>query len=442
MLRKKIASLIALFLWTSVAYVQTPDPYEFRPMKLLPATSVKNQEQTGTCWSFAATSLLESELLRQGKDTHDLSEMYTVRWVYRQKCENYVRRLGAAQFGQGGLVHDKFNVIARYGLMPESAYPAKKPLNHTDIETTLRTLCDTFIAQAKRNALVENWLTQIDSVLDAEFGPVPTTFVYRGVQYTPTSFRDYLGIKPEHYVHLTSFTHHPFWSYFVLEVPDNFSNGQYYNVPLNDLMRCLNYALQTGYTVAWDTDVSNPGFSAKEGLAIAPDIDWKNSTPEQAAAVFKYWEPEKVVTQEMRQRAFDRLETQDDHLMHITGIVNENQGGLFYAVKNSWGEIFDRKGYLYASNAYMRLNTLSISLHVNALPPDIRQRMGLALVAEARTAAPIPGSVTPPAQMQMRPASNNLPAATRMRMQNPNLKTTPAQAYPLPKKAEEAPKER
>ncbi len=435
---RNIATL--LLLWVAIALsagAQSPEPYEFKPMKMLPATAVKNQQNTGTCWSFAAASLLESELMRMGKGTHDLSEMYTVRCIYRQKCENYVRRLGATQFGQGGLVHDKLNAIQRHGLMPESAYPGrkdpKKPLDHSAFEAALKTACDTFIAQAKHGELTEDWLAQIDRILDEEFGRVPTTFVYQGVQYTPTSFRDFLGIKPEHYVHLTSFTHHPFWTYFVLEVPDNFSNGQYYNVPLNDLMRCLNHALQNGYTVGWDADVSNPGFSAKEGLAIVPDIDWNKATPEQAAAVFKYWEPEKVITQEMRQRAFDRLETQDDHLMHITGILNETQGGLFYAVKNSWGEISERKGYLYASNAYMRLNTISLTMHINALPRDIQQRMGIEPVAESKVEAPIPGPATPPAPTRPRTAPDNVPAPTQSRLQNPNLKTTPAERYPLKK---------
>ncbi len=430
-LRKTLLLLALLGLSPSVNG-QSPEPYEFKTVKMLPASSVKNQQQTGTCWSFATASLLESELVRLGKGEHDLSEMYSVRCVYRQKCENYVRRLGTAQFGQGGLVHDKLNAIRQYGVMPESAYPGRKkagqPLNHTALETTLKTLCDTFIAQGKRGELADNWLGKIDSLLDEEFGPVPTTFVYQGVQYTPTSFRDYLGIQPDHYVHLTSFTHHPFWTYFVLEIPDNFSNGYYYNLPLNDLIRCLNHALQNGYTVAWDGDVSNLGFSAKDGLAIVPDLDAKGRGPEQVAATFKYWQPEKVITQEMRQRAFDRLETQDDHLMHITGMLNETQGGLFYAAKNSWGEISDRKGYIYMSNAYLRLNTVSITLHVNALPRDLLPRMGLRPVPES----PLPRAADPSAPTPPRAAPENVPAPVRSRLQNPNIKSAPAEPYPLP----------
>jgi len=183
-LRKTLLLLALLGLSPSVNG-QSPEPYEFKTVKMLPASSVKNQQQTGTCWSFATASLLESELVRLGKGEHDLSEMYSVRCVYRQKCENYVRRLGTAQFGQGGLVHDKLNAIRQYGVMPESAYPGRKragqPLNHTALETTLKTLCDTFIAQGKRGELADNWLSKIDSLLDEEFGPVPTTFVYQGV---------------------------------------------------------------------------------------------------------------------------------------------------------------------------------------------------------------------------------------------------------------------
>ncbi len=366
---------------TAALAAQDAEPYEFKEYKMLPVTSVKSQDQTGTCWSFSTTSFLESEALRQGKGQHNLSEMYIVRNVYHQKCENFVRRLGKAQFGEGGLAHDELNALREYGAVPESVYPGRKdpskPFNHTQLVQRLQAMCLEYIAQAKRGALPENWLAEIDRVLDEEFGPVPAQFTEQNILFTPVSYRDYLGLNADDYVNITSFTHHPFWTGFILEVPDNFAGGQYFNMPLGDLMRCLNYSLQQGYTVEWDADVSNAGFAARHGLAIVPEVDQSSKSKEQLANTFKYWEPEKAVDQAYRQKAFDRLETQDDHLMHIVGMLNEVHGGSYYVVKNSWGEISELKGFLDVSEAYMRLNTLSFTVNKKALPQDIRIRMGL-----------------------------------------------------------------
>lgn len=378
---KKVLFFLLFGAFTLALSAQNAEPYEFKEYKRLPATSVKNQEKTGTCWSFSTTSFLESELIRMGKGEHDLSEMFTVRHAYRMKCENYVRRLGKAQFDDGGLAHDKLNVIKRYGIMPENAYPGRKntdgPLNHDRLLGALKNMCDEFIAQAKKGELKEDWLKIIDQTLDAEFGPAPLQFTYKDVVFTPVSFREYLGLNPDDYVSITSFTHHPFWTSFILEVPDNFANGSFYNLPLGDLMRCLNYSIQQGYTVEWDADVSNKGFARNDGIAVTPEAGWASKSQEQIANTFKYWEPEKVVDQTYRQRLFDRLETQDDHLMHIVGILNETHSGVYYVVKNSWGENAGRDGYLKVSEAYMRLNTISFTVNKNALPRDIRRRMGL-----------------------------------------------------------------
>ena len=377
---KKILLFLLLFCTVSLG-LKAQESYEFSEIKRVNATSVKSQGQTGTCWAFSTASFLESEALRMGKGEHDLSEMFVVRHIYRQKCENYVRRQGKANLSQGGLAHDLLNAVDAYGIVPESVYPGKKdaqaPHNHTAVEKALTELCDGFVADAQKGKLRADWLTAVDSILDESFGKVPLKFTYNGSVFSPVSFRDYLGIKPADYLNLTSFTHHPFWKPFILEIPDNFSNGEFYNLPINELMNTLNYALQQGFGVEWDGDVSNRGFAARNGLAIVPSVDWADKSEAQRSSSFKYWESEKEVSQNYRQQLFDQQETTDDHLMHIVGMVDEAHSGNFYAIKNSWGEISDLKGYVYTSEAYMRLNTVSITLHKDAVPVPVRQRLGL-----------------------------------------------------------------
>ena len=375
---------LLLFLWfaahTVLIFAQTT-PYEFKEYKRNKTTSVKSQDQTGTCWAFSTTSFFESEALRAGKKDLDLSEMYIVRHIYRQKCENYVRRQGNAQFSEGGIAHDAVNAVAQYGIMPESEYPGRKdpnaPFNHGKLEKTLKTLCNGFVADGKDGKLTVDWLASIDQVLDTEFGKVPTKFNYSNVVFTPTSYRDYLGIKTDDYVTITSFTHHPFWGKFILEIPDNWANGEMYNVPISDLMRCAKNSIEQGYTVEWDADVSNEGFAAKNGLAIVPSINWKDKDATAQANTFKLWEAETKITQELRQQLFDRQITTDDHLMHVVGLLDEAHSGLYYVVKNSWGEISDNNGYVYCSEAYMRQNTISFTVHKSAIPEDISRRLGL-----------------------------------------------------------------
>ena len=440
-MKKILFSLFGAVLAMSL-YAQTPEPYEFTEFKRLPATEVKSQGNTGTCWSFSTTSFLESEAIRMGKGSHDFSEIFTVRNIYRQKCENFIRRLGKAQFGEGGLAHDNLNAVRQYGIVPESVYPgrkdASKPHNHSGLEEILKKKCNEFVALAEKGQLPDNWLRQIDDILDTELGPVPIKFTYNNIQFTPSSFRDYLGINPDDYVNITSFSHHPFWTNFILEVPDNFANGSFFNMPLGDLMRCLNNSIQKGFTVEWDADVSNPGFSARNGLALAPEADWSSKSREQIAGTFEFWEPEKPVTQSYRQQLFDRMETQDDHLMHIVGLLNETHGGIYYVVKNSWGEISDLKGFVYVSEAYMRLNTLSFTLHKNALPKDIRQRMGLeaepggGIKAES-DADNSPGGAAPASSGADIPPPPGAAPASNSKLRNPHLKTMPAQRAPASK---------
>lgn len=360
---------------------QGNEPYEFKEYKRYAATPIKSQDQTGTCWAFSTASFLESEALRLGKGETDLSEMFIVRHIYRMKCENYVRRQGTAQFGEGGLAHDMLNAVARFGIVPQSVYQGRqdldKPFNHASLEKALKEKCDEFVEQGKKGKLDPSWLEQIDVILDAEFGPAPTKFSYNHSVFSPQSYRDFLGINPEDYVSITSFTHHPFWGKFTLEVPDNWSNGEFYNLPLDDMMRCATYAIEKGYTLDWDTDNSNMGFSRSSGLAIVPKTPWQEKSASARANSFKNWEPELKISQEYRQQLFDRQETTDDHLMHIIGVLDEKHSGIYFIVKNSWGEISPLKGYVYASEAYLRLNTLSFTLPKMALPVDIKRRLGL-----------------------------------------------------------------
>lgn len=422
---KKQFFFLLLLASTSTLFGQQPEAYEFKEVRNLACTPVKSQDQTGTCWAFSTASFLESEALRLGKGQQDLSEMFVVRNIYRQKCDNYVRRQGHAQFGEGGLAHDELNAIRQYGLMPESAYPGRKdpakPYRHGPLEKTLKTLCDGFVAKASEGQVPANWLTRIDSVLDAEFGKIPLRFVVNQTEYTPLSFRDYLGLHPDDYVTLTSFSHHPFYVPFILEIPDNWSNGLFYNLPISDLLRCAKNALQQGYTVEWDADVSNTGFAAGSGMAIVAAKDWQDKDVAARANTFKRWESEKAVTQEYRQELFDRQETMDDHLMHVVGMADEKHSGLYYIVKNSWGEISDRKGFVYVSDAYMRLNTISFMVHKNSIPVDLRRRLGLE-----------PGEAVIEGASQLQPRQRTDKPAGSTRIRPSEGQTSPKKASPQP----------
>jgi len=432
---QKIALSILFAVFATALFAQKTETYQFKDIKRLAATPVKDQQKTGTCWAFSSASFLESEALRMGKGEVNLSEMFVVRHIYRQKCENYVRRQGTAQLGEGGLAHDLMNAVKQYGIVPESVYPGRqdpgKPFDHSQLEKNLKAMCEEFVKQGKAGKLSEKWLSQVDSVLDVEFGKVPLQFEVGSTMFTPISYRDFLGIQPDNYVHISSFTHHPFYEKFILEVPDNWANGQFYNLPLSEMMRSLNHALQQNYSVEWDADVSNMGFSAPNGIAIVPEKDWKDRSVAERQNAFKVWEAEKNVTQEYRQQLFDKQVTTDDHLMHIVGILDEAHGGDFYVVKNSWGEISDLKGYVNVSESYMRLNTISFTVHKNALPADVQRRLGIIpepVRGEGPAARPNP---TPDASKD-KPGNTVSPAKVKPTPNSisPRVKTTQQKAVP------------
>ena len=331
--------------------------YDFKEINKIECSDIKNQARTGTCWSFATSSFIESELLRKGKGEIDLSEMYVVRNIYNDKARNYVLRQGKANFSQGSLSHDLMRIIDKNGIVPESAYngllKGQKKYDHSEMEAGLKGFLDGITKEKK---LSKTWKIAFESILDAYMGDYDNTFKYNGKEYTPNSFADYLDIDSEDYVSYSSFTHHPFGKAFILEIPDNYSNGSFMNIPIDELIALIDKAVEQGYTVAWDGDVSEKSFDAKKGIAVL-------AADPKREDLFENPGKELEVTQEARQESFENYTTTDDHLMHIVGKAKDKKGTEYYIVKNSWGEISPYKGYLYMSKAYAAMKTVAIMVH-------------------------------------------------------------------------------
>lgn len=352
-------------------------PYQFTTVIDLEATPVISQGRTGTCWSFSSTSFLESEVIRLTGKQVDLSEMYTVRNTYPKKAENYVMRQGKAQFSEGGLAHDVVNSVADYGLVPQEAYSGlfadETGHNHAEMVAVIDAMVKTYVDNPGRK-LSKKWRQAVDAVLTTYIGANPSNFTYEGKSYTPASFRDELKIVAADYVTITSFNHAPFYSEFILNIPDNWSYGTFYNVPLDEMISSIDNALENGYTVELDCDVSERTFSSKDGVAVIP----KNSANNKLALQGVY--PEMNITQQFRQDEFENFTTTDDHLMHITGSLRDQNGTKYYKVKNSWGSDASRNangGYVYFSEAYMRLKAISITVHKEAVPKATSKKLNL-----------------------------------------------------------------
>lgn len=388
---RKLFRILALLLVTVT--VSSQSVYNFSVVKENPITSVKNQSSTGTCWSFSGVGLLESELLRMGKGEFDLSDMYIVRKNYEDKAKKYARLHGSLNFSPGGSFADVVETINDYGIMPEESYRGlnygSDTHNHGEIDKVLSGYMEAIIGSRELSPV---WLKGYNAILDTYFGEVPESFEYEGVEYTPHSFADYLELEQDNYISLTSFTHHPFYKPFPIEVPDNWRWANSYNLPIEELMAVMENAVMKGYTIAWASDVSELGFS-RLGIAVVPDADAKEnagsdqerwigqSTRERDASlrarVGSEVLAEKTITQEMRQEAFNNYQTTDDHGMQIYGISTDQKGNKYFMVKNSWGETGPYSGLWYASFPFVKYKTMSIILHKDAIPSDIAHKLEL-----------------------------------------------------------------
>lgn len=369
--------------------------FVFTTVKENPISSVKNQNQSGTCWCFSTLGFLESELLRQGKGEFDLCEMFVVNKTMVDRAEKAVRMHGDVSFSQGGSFYDVIYCMENYGLCPQDAMPQPGTLygdtlpNHNEVSQLAESYVAS-LAQGDQKKLSPVWKNGLQSIYNSYLGECPEKFNYNGKEYTPKSFvSDVLGLKASDYVSLTSFTHHPFYSKFIIEVQDNWRWAESYNLPIDEFMEVMDNAINTGYTIAWGSDVSEDGFT-RDGIAVCPDVQKvRDEAGSDAArwtgrALKKNFEElakkpmdEITVTQEMRQEAYDNWETTDDHGMQIYGIAKDQNGKEYYMVKNSWGETGKYKGKWYASKTFVKYKTMNILVHKDAIPAAIKSKLGI-----------------------------------------------------------------
>ena len=385
------AAACALIAVSAAAQAPKAPEYEFTVVKENPVTSIKNQYRSGTCWCYSALSFIESEILRTKGQEVDLSEMFVVGKSYRDRAVKYVRLDGHLNFAAGSSFGDVLHVIEDYGIVPQEAYSGfnygTEMPEQNELDAALAGYVRA-IAQNPNKKLTTAWLNGFDGILDAYLGEVPETFAVNGTQYTPESYRDALGINPDDYVNLTSFTHHPFYESFIIEVPDNWRWDGAYNLPIDELMEVMYNAIDKGYTIAWGSDVSEKGFT-RDGLAVMPVEEqkaaagsdqerWVGKAADQPKEEVKAELPKEMeITQEMRQDGYDRKTTTDDHGMHIYGVAKDQNGTKYFMVKNSWGETGKYNGTWYASDSFVKYKTLNVVVHKDALPKHIAKKLGI-----------------------------------------------------------------
>ncbi|MCO6499274.1 MAG: aminopeptidase [Vicingus serpentipes] len=366
--------------------------YFFTIVKDIETLDVQNQGRTGTCWSFSALSFIESEVIRNGKESASLSEMFIVRNAYLEKAINYVRMHGNFNFDAGGAFHDIPLIIKKYGIVPEEVYKGldygTEKHNHAELNAILISMVETIVKNPQKE-LTPSWTKAIEGVLDAYLGKIPQEFEYQGKKYTPLTYAKRIGLNMDDYIAITSFTHHPFYESFVLELPDNWAFGKAYNLPLDEMMETLDNAIMNGYSVAWASDVSEKGFSFKNGLAIVPEDEstisvkgrdnkhFSDSGADKISNAFDEPVKELAINQKMRQIDFDNYKTTDDHGMHITGIVKDQNGTKYYIVKNSWGTENYNNGYFYASESFVKFKTTNLMIHKDGIPSNIKSKLGI-----------------------------------------------------------------
>ena len=367
----------------------------FTTIKENKITSIKNQNRSGTCWDYSTLSFLESEILKKTGKTYDLCEAFVANKTYLDRAIQVVRLHGDCQFAQGGSAYDPIYCLKHYGICPEDAMPLPgtlygDSLNNFNEFFDVMTPYVQAIAKSKTDKLSTQWKVALQGILDAYLGTCPEKFNYQGKSYTPQTFAQSLGIDADDYVSFTSYTHHPFWTSFAVEVQDNWRNPHSWNVPLDDMMRIIDNAVMNGYTIAWGGDVSEDGFTR---IGLAYSIDSKKTQSLSGSDMARWLKltkaekknvldslgckvPEITATQKLRQERFDNWELTDDHGMLIYGIAKDQYGKEYYMVKNSWGETGDYKGIWYMTKNFIANNTLDFVVNRNAVPKDIRKKLG------------------------------------------------------------------
>ncbi len=366
--------------------------FVFTTIKEIPITSVKDQHRSSTCWSFSTMGFFESELLRMGKGEYDLSEMFLVHKTMEDRGERYVRLHAEGSFSPGGSFYDGIYCLQHYGLVPQEAMPGIMYGDSLPVHSELDAVAEAYvnaIAKGKFSKLTPVWRKGLCAIYDTYLGECPESFTYNGKEYTPQSFAKELGLNPDDYVSITSYTHHPFYTAFAVEIPDNWRNALSYNLPVDEMMRVIDNAINNGYTIAWGSDVSEQGFT-RDGIAVMPDASkgaeltgsdmarWTGLTAaDKRKELTSRPLPEMEITQEMRQQAFDNWETTDDHGMLLYGLAKDQNGKEYYMVKNSWGDAGKYHGIWYASKAFVAYKTMNFIVHKDALPKDIAKKLGI-----------------------------------------------------------------